>query len=224
INESRVKFRKRIGSLDLTNQTLDSEIQSIENTKIGGILDSISIIKDKIVNLKIEFAPLGKKKFQQIPLLVFGILVIIYLILFYSSATYILLFSEGDAQIASRMQKTVLTPEVFNPLALGLAFKKGYYALALTIFFPLVLITLSIINRLINPAKVEGKKGSFWMSFWEWVTIAGILAIDGIIATKISQSIHEVNYLSGNTTDEWHFWPINLDFLLVFVMGAVGLF
>jgi hypothetical protein len=224
INESRNKFKKRIGGLDAENQALEAEIKSIESTKIGGILNNIAAIKEKIINLKLEFAPLGKKKFQQVPLFVFGALVIMYLILFYSSATYILLFSKGDAEIAAAMQRSVMTPEVFNPKALALAFEKGYYALAVTIFFPIVLIALSIVNRLVNPAKTEGNKGSFWTSFWEWVTIAGILSIDGIIATKISQSIHEVNYLSGNTTDEWHFSVLNLDFLLVFVMGAVGLF
>lgn len=198
-------------------EALLNEKKEIEEVEIVSIEDKIEALKEKIKGLQLEFVKPKIKWFNAIPygLFLFGTLA--YLFIFYSSAAYILIFTEGDYKEA-RLQgaEDMAPPEIFNPDALSLALEKGWVSLAFILLFVFVPLGLSIFDRLLDVNKVF----AFLISF-----VLGIVIVDAAIAYKVAESIHKINYDLGKVDEVWQWNQAfkDMNFYLVFVFGAFGL-
>jgi hypothetical protein len=156
------------------------------------------------------------KWYEFVPVVILSIGLLSYLFLFYSSAVYILLFSEIDAK-TEQMEGTVIEPpQVFDPHAISKILAKGNYALGFLLLFVFIPVTVSVIRTLAKESIFN--KG--------WFRLLIIVLLDGFIACKVASAIHEIDYLSGKVTTAWRFGMAftEVNFYLVFVLGALGLF
>lgn len=194
----------------------ESKIDKYQTQELVEIQEQIDFYKEEINKQERDFITPGIKWFELIPAVIINLGLFIYLFLFYSSAAYILMFSELDAKEEQLRGDTSLPPEVFNPNALGMALDKGGTAILFILLFVFVPMTLAIVGRLKG-----SKKG-----LPEWSVWVLILVVDAFIAFVVSKSIHEVEYLTGKADEIWHWLMIfgNPNFYLVFIMGALGLF
>jgi hypothetical protein len=188
----------------------NKEIDSIKNIKIPAIQDKTRGIEEKIKVAEREFVKPAFKWFEFIPVAIVNLGLLIYLTLFYSSAAYILLFSKLEAEEVMRSGGTPIPLEVFNPDAIGNAFDKGGVATLFILMFVFLPLAFAIAGRF------NAKK---------WLSIVGVVLVDGAIAYKVAESIHQVAYMSGKVTELWKPLMVFQDanFYLVFVMGAGGL-
>jgi hypothetical protein len=104
--------------------------------------------------------------------------------------------------------------QVFNPAALGKALHKGGTAPLFIFLFVFVPLAFAVMDAFVREK-------------WKQVAgfIFGIIILDGAVAFKVTQAVHEANYLSGNVTEKWQYTMAFADsnFYLVFVFGAFGL-
>jgi hypothetical protein len=191
------------------------EIQGIKDNKIRSIEDVIASINEKIKIAQREFVMPKFKWYEFVPVLIANLFLFSYIVIFYSSAAYILLFSVADAKIAIQNGAITAEPEIFNSEALELAFARPGSA----IFFIFLFVSIPICCALI---KLFTSKN--WVIFI--MIIIGVLFVDGAIAYKVSAAIHQMKYLSGDETTLWRFTMAFQDpnFYLVFLLGGFGLF
>ncbi len=211
----REKLSGRLIHLRAQVAVSEKEIDGIRQHKISACEGKIHNIEQDIREKTVAFVKPAFKWFEFIPTLIVNLALLAYLVLFYSSAAYILIFSQLDAQEAQLRGITPNPPEVFNPEAISLAFAKGGSAPYFIFLFVIVPLALSIIDRFIN-------RINWWKTT---LVIFGILIVDAFIAYKVAESIHNVKYLSGDEDELWTFNMVfeDLNFYLVFILGALGL-
>lgn len=207
--------RTKIISLKSDIEKNKLEIDGIKSTRVRPIEDSITNITEKIQAAQREFVIPKFKWYEFIPVVLANLLLFSYIIIFYSSAAYILLFSVSDAKEAMQNGTTLLEPEIFNSDALKLAFAKPGSAILFIFLFVSIPICCSLIKLFTSK---------------EWVIlimfVVGVIFVDGAIAYKVSAAIHQMKYLSGDETKLWEFSMAFKDpnFYLVFLLGGFGLF
>ena len=193
-------------------------IQDLKINKIGSFRDKIDLLKEEIKEGLSNFVKPAFKWFDFIPVSIITTALFSYLLLFYSSAAYILLFSKQDAEVAAKLPagaQGIAPPEVFDPNAIMKAFEHGGSAPFFVFLFVFIPLTFALMSRLVSN-KVLG----FILSI-----VFGVLIIDITIAYKVAESIHRVSKLRGDTLGEWQPFMVFQDtnFYLVFIMGAFGL-
>ncbi|SDK40253.1 PLD-like domain-containing protein [Pedobacter sp. ok626] len=191
------------------------EIDGIKNIKIKSVEDAIVTIGEKIKTAQREFVVPKFKWFEFIPVVVANILLFSYIVMFYSSAAYILLFSVADAKEAMRNGASALEPEIFNADALKLTLSKTGSGILFIFLFVSIPVCCSLI-------KLFTTKN--WIIILMFVI--GVIFVDGAIAYKVAASIYQMKYLSGDETKLWEFTMAFKDpnFYLVFLLGGFGLF
>ncbi|WPP49967.1 phospholipase D-like domain-containing protein [Catalinimonas niigatensis] len=211
----RESLQHKITSLESQVAVHEKEIESIRNSKIPAVQEKNSQIEQQIKAQERDFVKPAFKWFEFIPVTLMNLGLLFYLFFFYSSAAYILLFSELDAKEARLRGITVNPPEVFNPEAIGMAADKGGSALFFIILFVFVPLSLALLGRFVKDLKWWGTT----------LMVLGIILVDAFIAYKVAEAIHNVEYLTGNVDVLWEF-PMafeDLNFYLVFILGALGL-
>lgn len=197
--------------IEIANKSVDH----INNEKIPDIEKKKAVLEEEIRIIERDTITPKVKWFEVIPTGIFCLALLVYLFVFYSSAAYILLFSVADANEAKMAGSTIGTSvQVFNPLAVGKAFRKGGTAPSFIFLFVFIPLAFAVMDAFVKE---------------RWKQIAsiffGIFVLDVAVAFKVAEAVHEVNYLSGNTLEKWHsslaFTDTN--FYLVFVFGAFGL-
>jgi NADH:ubiquinone oxidoreductase subunit 3 (subunit A) len=193
----------------------EKEIENIKKINIPVFEEKNFEIADKIKKEERDFVKPAFKWFEFIPVTLLNLGLLVYLTLFYSSAAYILLFSEIDAKTQIFESGSEPLPmEVFNPKALSNAFNHGGIALIFILFFVFLPLTFALAGRFTK---------NRWISIL--LSSVGVIVVDAAIAYKVAESIHDVNLLIGKETENWH--PAmaleDTNFYLVFVMGAAGL-
>jgi uncharacterized membrane protein (DUF106 family) len=208
-------LNERLNSLKAQLSINEKEAEQIDSSKIEPLTEKINEARETIKNEDRAFVKPQWRLFELIPVTFILVCLLAYLFLFYSSAAYILLYSEADAQEASRQGIEILPPEVFNPLALKMAFEKQGTAPYFIMLFVIVPLTFALLGRVI-----KNKVASFITGI-----LFGVVIVDSFIAYSVAKSIHDVEYLRGNLDQPWEFSMIwqNVNFYLVFVMGAFGL-
>ncbi|TJZ62985.1 hypothetical protein FAZ15_01415 [Sphingobacterium olei] len=221
-----LKLNQFKADTELRKQQLESKIATNDSTiSING--ENIAVIQGKIKReenqitkceedireQKLAFVRPAHRFFELIPLSLFGLLLLCYLFIFYSSAAYIMIYSAADAELA-QMQGNLEVPEVFNPHALADAWEKGVVAFIFVLTFVLVPIVLAVLSKIV--------RFGFAKDILTWV---GILLVDAVIAYQVASVVHRVHILRGDTTAPWHFTDVFSDsnFYLVFILGALGL-
>jgi hypothetical protein len=221
---SNVEKDFTIKSSDINKQidTIASEIekykldqQKIEEKQISTIDGINKGHQNEIEHLELDSIHSKIKWYELIPSLVLFTGLLVYVFVFYSSAAYILIFGNRDAELAKKMGQNIVPPEIFEPNAYSKAIEHGGASILFILLFVFVPITISLLNKFIKTKAWYKELGIYSL----------ILLVDGIIAYQVTMSIHEVNYLSGIV--DVHFTLDLLfkssDFYLVFVMGALGL-
>ncbi|WP_374164475.1 phospholipase D-like domain-containing protein [Arcticibacter sp. MXS-1] len=192
-----------------------SVVADLKDNKIPSLKRRISEIEAVIKEASLEFVKPGIKWFEIISTAVISTALFLYLTMFYSSAAYILLYSEEDALIAQRTSAEAVTPQVFNPDAIAKAADHGSMAVVFVLLFVFVPLTFAILSKIMK-RKILANVLSFTV---------GVFVIDTFIAIKVAQAIHEIKNLTAVNPTEWHLSNIvsDINFYLVFIMGALGL-
>jgi hypothetical protein len=209
-------LQHKISSLESQVAVQQKEIESIRSSRIPALEEKNQQIQQQVKEQERAFVKPAFKWFEFIPVTLINLGLLFYLFFFYSSAAYILLFSELDAKEARLRGITVNPPEVFNPDAISMAADKGGSALMFIMLFVFLPLSLSLIGRFVG-------KMNWWKSL---LMILGIILIDAFIAYKVAEAIHNVDYLTGAVDVPWRFAMAleDLNFYLVFILGALGLF
>jgi hypothetical protein len=224
--ELQIDFLQRENELKKTNlevrrtnleAEIDVTLKSIDEISRHKIpfLENKNIELDQQIKLaEREFIKPKFKWFDFIPTAIFNAALLIYIFLFYSSAAYILLFSIEDVKEAQAQGLPVNAAQIFNPDAIGKALHKSGTAPGFIFLFVFIPLAFAVIDRFVT-AK--------WVPYFSF--FFGIILLDGAVAYKVTQAVHEVNYASGNVNDIWRATMAFTDpnFYLVFVFGAFGL-
>jgi hypothetical protein len=212
---SKGNVENRQTSLGAELELLQHKIDSVRSVKVPSVEKLNWEIDQRIKTAEQEFIRPKFKWFEVIPVSVFCLALLIYLFIFYSSAAYILLFSVADAKEA-QLSGAVGAPavQVFNPAAMGKALHKGGTAPLFIFLFVFIPLAFAVMDAFVR---------GMWAQIAAFVF--GIIILDGAVAYKVTEAVHDANYLSGNVTDKWHFSLAFTDsnFYLVFVFGAFGL-
>lgn len=213
LNSENIKSAISDTKSKITNK--NSEITRIKDEKIKSLQLKNQAIEAEIKEAERSFIKPSIKIYELIPEIILASVLLVYLIFFYSSAAYILLFSKLDALNAYNAGNTLPPAEVYNPNAFILAKVHGGTTLAIILLFVVVPISFAILGR-----HIKNKIWGFILSI-----ILGVFIIDATIAYKVTHAIYESDYLMGYTNDTWNWKYLlgNIDFYLVFIMGAFGL-
>lgn len=218
--QSRQKILANIAMLKTRAEVYEMDIATIKNEKLVTAEKTGKEIGDNIKDIALSSIKARFKWYEFIPVLTLFLGLFAYLVMFYSSAIYILLYSEEDAVIARTIgtSDAMSHPQVFEPRAFTrLLGKEGHmYAMCFVALFVFLPVALSMLNRI--------AKGTFLSKEWVMYPLAFIL--DGFIAYKVTRAIYEVGILTGETDAPWQFHMAfnDLNFYLVFVLGSLGLF
>jgi hypothetical protein len=225
--ELQIDFLQRENELNKTNlevskTNLDAQIEvtlknieEISQNKIPFLESKNTELDQQIKLAEREFITPQFKWFDFIPTAIFNVALLIYIFLFYSSAAYILLFSIEDTKEAQALGLPVKAAQIFNPDAISQVWNKSGTASCFIFLFVFIPLAFAVIDRFVTAKWVP------YVSF-----IFGVILLDGAVAFKVAQAVHEVNYVSGNVNEVWRTGMAFTDpnFWLVFVFGAFGLF
>ncbi|MBT1696181.1 DUF1669 domain-containing protein [Fulvivirgaceae bacterium PWU4] len=192
----------------------DNEINKIKTVQIPAIEDKNERLLQEISQLEQNHISPAWKLHEIVPISFLNFFLFMYLVLFYSSAAYILLFGEADAKQARMNGIQIPPPEVFDPEAISKVIEKGSMATLYVFLFVVLPVSFAVIR--ISRNKVI----SYIIS-----AFLGVLLLDTFLAYKVAKSVHEIAYLTGKTDDAWSLNMILYDpnFYLVFILGAMGL-
>ena len=221
IKETELHTKRNIIDQEISSNNTKVDLHKLDIEKITSYeIDKPETENQNHINdiekLEVEFIHSKIRWFELIPVILLGLILLGYLIVFYSSAAYILVFSELDAKLAQMNSKPVPPIEVFDPMAIHNAIEKGGTALLFIALFVIIPIVLAVIRKFL-PATIK-KIGQVII----WIAI---FIIDTVLAYVVAKSVHEVDYLSGKVNERWKFedFYTSENFYLVFILGALGL-
>ena len=221
---------KTIGNIELTD--LNNKVEKIkvevekkllsisgEEKKKISIKDAIDELKKQKQALKIENVTKKPSILKAITFSLSTIGLLFAALLFYSSATYIMLYGADEAQeiistTGQAVELGIYDHEAFTK-ALGLG---GTALLALFIvFFSLVTFTMAIVFKSKSSVKAGFIKSTLILTV--------VLIVDALMAYQVTYAIHDANVLSGFAEGDFNFFTqqVLLDFALVFTFGALTL-
>lgn len=219
--ESKItKANLEVKEIKLTAE-IESTTKSINNIRENKIpvkeKENIEIDKEIKATEQASVRP-KFKWFEFVPIVIFNTALLCYLLIFYSSAAYILLFSVEDARAQQAQGIPVASAQIFNPEAVTQAFNKTGTATFFIFLFVFIPLAFAIADHFV------GAKGKRWASVLSF--LFGVLILDGAIAYKVTEAVYDVNYTRGNVNELWapKMAFTDTNFYLVFVFGAFGLF
>lgn len=138
-----------------------------------------------------------------------------YLFIFYSAAIYTLQYVAIEAKKALAQGGNPPHVDFFNAKAIIKVWSKGFGAIMFTFLAVLIPLGLAAIKLYAS--------NKFVKIFFGW--IIAVLIVDAFVAFAISQTIFEVQLLSGKVTGEWSLKQAisSMDFYKVFIFGAIPL-
>lgn len=194
----------------------ESDIELIRTQKIAAAEKQEQLLETQLRAIDQTNVRPSFKWHEFIPVLFMGGGLLIYLFLFYSSAAYILLYSERDAIEAQNKGIRYIPPQIFEARALSKILEEGTYAISFVFLFVFLPLALVATGRLAKHTFL----GKIWLSF----PLA--LLLDVGIAYKVAAAIYQAAYLIGDQSEPWHFSKVfsEPNFYLVFLLGSLGLF
>jgi hypothetical protein len=204
----------KIVSIKETNHILKEEILTLEkqdiinnNNKIAELTEERNIKEGETIKMPFRWH-------IEIPTYVGLLGLLAYIILFYSSAAYILLFAEQEAKSRQLLGQPIDKIGIYYPDALANAAEVGISELLLILLVPFFLVTGIIYIRKLKTRIPKGV-----------IKIVSIILIDGLTAIAVTKSIHESNYLAGIETEHFKMRNIfsDMNFYLIFIFGMLSL-
>ncbi|RFZ85182.1 hypothetical protein DYU05_06160 [Mucilaginibacter terrenus] len=211
---NKANLNRKATDLDAEVQVLQKEIEEIRQTQIPHIKQQEAGIELQLRAAEQEQARPAIKWFEMLPSAVLAFVLFIYLLIFYSSAAYILLFSVADAKEADALGVSAAVAQIFNPYAVTKVFHKGGTAPFFIFLFAFIPLAFAVIDRFTKNEVLNQ------LLYW-----SGVLVLDGAVAYKVTEAVYGVNYARGNVDQLWEAMMAfkDMNFYLVFVFGAVGL-
>lgn len=219
INKNRLdRFEERISLNKERSEEIDKSLIEL-NGEIGLAKEKISRERQKIDELDEEFKLNDVNWVKFAVTFALSILLGAYLFIFYSSAFYILLYTDDDIAKANAARGEANPPGIYLHNAWEKAIEMGNGAplmLGMGVLIPLLLATCSLF--------VKPK----WLG--ETITyLVGIFGFDFFVAWKISEANFDAKMSSGDASSLDEKWEFSMlftdgDFYLVLIMGALGLF
>jgi len=210
-------------ALEKEQELTRKDIELTEKT-IQAIKEKITDIKDQVLGLELDFMKPAFNWFAFIPLALFVLGLGIYLMLFYSSSLYIMIYSYQDAMalIKAGVPMADINPQVFESAALSKSFQKeGIAGIFIVLFFfvPLVIAYVSHLRE-----DIEAKK-----SYKDYVKMVFcylvVIFIDGFIAAKVTSTIINIKIEAKQLPPDFELTLselfVDLNFWLVFCLGAL---
>ena len=181
-------------------------VDNIEKVIIPGIEKEISLKNEIIAKLQSVFIKPKIKYYEIAPLLFVFLGLAAALLLFYSSAAYIMLYGKADA---IQMVKLGIKPiaQVFNSEALILANQKQGTALFYVLAF--VFIPLAIAFTTHRASKV-----------WKVLGVITIILLDIFVAYRVTSVVNQVVFLSSGVQNNEAFYS-EANFWIVFLLSAM---
>ncbi|MGJ1266692.1 phospholipase D-like domain-containing protein [Sphingobacterium spiritivorum] len=193
----------------------ESAVSDSRDNKLRPLNQKISVIEANIRESLNAFVKPGVKWFELITTSIFAVALFIYLIVFYASAAYILLYSEEDAIKALKSSSESVSPQVFNPEAFSKAWDHGGMAFLFVCLFVFIPLIFASLERIMT-SKIWAKILTYGL---------GLVLVDSFIAIKIAQSIHDIKSQTEINPKPWgwsNLWT-DTNFYLVFILGAFGI-
>ncbi|WP_440134339.1 phospholipase D-like domain-containing protein [Chitinophaga sancti] len=203
--------------LSSETETIYKNIDDIRENKMPVKEKENEELKREIKVVEQESVRPKFKWFEFIPLVILNTALLIYLFIFYSSAAYILLFSVSNTRQKLAQGLPMEPPQIFYPDAITDTLAETKTAVLFIFLFVFIPVSFGIIDQFV---KAKWKTLASVLGF-----LFGIIVLDGAIAYKVAQAVHEMNILTGNIRGEWRMGMAFSDtnFYLVFVFGAFGL-
>ncbi len=171
----------------------DSEKKKIKDTIIPHEEEIIDSCEKEIMGLNIEYKQTKVHWGSIFPAIFLAIVSFCYVVLFYSSAAYILLYSVADAKQIAMGGGVPIPTDIFEPRAFEKAWEKGGTAILFLFLFVIIPIGFGILKKCLD-------KVTWWK---EMLIYIGVVLVDGSIAYKVAKAIHDQNYLTGVTKLKW---------------------
>jgi hypothetical protein len=205
--------------LELTNKDIENSNKSLESFKT-----KIANIKEQIMGLELDFMKPAFNWYKFLPYMFFILGLGAYLMMFYSSSLYIMLYSSQDsmALIRAGVPLENINPQVFESTAISKSFnKEGLAGYFITLFF-FVPLVIAYISHMKNDIK---DKRNGWDYSKMVLCYLIVFLIDAFIAAKVTRTIIEIRIEAkqidpnfqltfGELISELNFW-------LVFCLGAL---
>ncbi len=193
----------------------ESAVSDLKENKLRPLSQKVSEIEARIRESLNTFVKPGVKWFELITTSIFAVALLVYLIVFYASAAYILLYSEEDAIKALKSSSESVSPQVFNPDAFNKAWEHGGMAFLFVCLFVCIPLIFASLERIMT-SKIWAKILTYGL---------GLVLVDSFIAIKIAQSIHDIKSQTEIDPKPWMWSDLWTDsnFYLVFILGAFGI-
>lgn len=208
-------FKNQINTITEVNKEIKEEITKIESSDIRNHRIKIEDLSEKKKLIEQESLSKPTRWLVQVPVYLGLFLVTVYVFLFYSSAVYILMFSEQEAKKNTLLKIPVEEISIYYSKAIPKAFEEGWFALLIILLAPAFLICGIVFIK-----KIKAKE---WVK--HAVKVFCLVVIDGFTALAVTKAIHENNYLAG--LEKEHFQAGNVfkdtNFYLVFIFGMLSL-
>lgn len=209
-------FSHQITTIKDKNNLVKEEITKLEKSDIVINSNRIKDLAEEKKTIESETIKMPFRWYVDIPTYLGLTGLFAYILLFYSSAAYILMFSQRNAKVAKLLGQPVEELGIYYSKAIPNAWKSGYSELLLILFVPFVLICGIIYLKKLKTHRYIPK----WL-----IKFVALLIIDGFTAVAVTSSIHENNYLAGIEAE--HFKVANvfseMNFYLVFIFGMLSL-
>lgn len=206
----------QIASIKEKSNLIKEEITKLEKSDIVVNSNRIKDLTEEKKAIESETTKMPFRWYVDIPTYLGLAGLFAYILLFYSSATYILMFSQRNAKIAQRLGQPVEELGIYFSKAIPNAWNSGFAELLPILFVPFVLVCGVIYLKKLKTHKYLPK----WL-----IKLVCLVLIDGFTAVAVTSSIHENNYLAGIETDHFKLANIfsEMNFYLVFIFGMLSL-
>jgi len=205
----KVPLRAKIETLKIDMDRFKAKIDEIKNNTIPAFLKHIQSLKDEIGGIRRNPSFYQKEKPNKISFLfgtIIGILLTVYLWIFYTSASYSAFFRKFEADDIN------VANSIFDAAALSKAYRDGIPSFVLVVSMPFIFLGLGYLIHKINEQK----------SNWKYLQLFGLIMVtlvfDYIIAYEIVQKVYELksaasleslpDYTFSNAIHDMNFWLI----------------
>lgn len=215
LNEEAVArdLNNQIQYVKEANNKLRDEINKAESAEIISKNEKIENLKNEKRAIEEDTLKMPFRWHVDIPTYIGLIGVFLYTLLFYSSAAYILMFAEQEAEQAKRLGLPSGEMGIYYSQAIPKAAAMGWTAVLLILFVPFFLICGIIFLK-----KVKTRSKLI-------IKISCLLLVDGFTALAVTKSVHDANYIGGRELSTFKFSQAytEINLYLVFVFGMLSL-
>lgn len=205
----KVPLRAKLETLNIDIDSFKSKIDEIKNNSIPTFLTRIQNLKDEIGGIRRDPSLYQKEKPNKISFLfgiIIGIVLTIYVWIFYTSASYSAFFRKFEADDIN------VANSIFDAAALSKAYRDGIPSFVLVVSMPFIFLGLGYLIHKINEQK----------SYWKYLQLLGLILVtlvfDYIIAYEIVQKVYDLKsaasveslpeYSFSNAIHDMNFWLI----------------